>query len=171
MNKNWIIILAILIVGLFGLYQIVETSTTVGHAVATIDKVVVTLPSGFTNFDSHEKYIGIENRNTNEKIFFTHNKDGNHTDESFENKLAKLDNSWDIEVTKNTTKTVNNITVKTIFYTNTTENQTEYIESFFYEFNTTYSVKTLNFDNATQAEKNIDFIIETLHIDYKQPQD
>lgn len=168
MDKRWILILLILIAGLFSLYHIVETSTTVGHAITVLDKVVVTLPSGFTNFDSHEKYVGIENKNNDEKIFVHLEKKGNSTD-LYENRISKLKASWDIQDIKNKTGKINNITVKTVYYKNSTENLTEHIESYFDEFNSTFSVRTWGFENATQAESNIQFIIETLHIDYKQP--
>ena len=169
MDKRWILIFVILIIGIFCLYQVVESSTTVGHAIATIDDVIVTIPTGFTNFQSHEKYISIENKNTNEKLFLIH-KDKS-ADEAFKKRFYDLESYYDIEIKDNTTKEFKNTTVRSVYYINTTENNTEYIESFFEGCNHTYCVKTWNYETQDQAEKNIEFIIETLHIDYKRPRD
>ena len=53
MDRRWIGILIILIVGLSAMYLIVDNSNTVGNAISVIGDVSVTLPPGYKTGATH----------------------------------------------------------------------------------------------------------------------
>lgn len=60
MDKRWLIIIIIFIIGLGSMYYIVDNSNTVGSAITTFSKTTITIPEGFsvgdTSSDSVELY-------------------------------------------------------------------------------------------------------------------
>ena len=170
MDKRWILIIIIFIAGFSGLYWINDNTTTVGNAIASVDNVIITLPPGFTNFQTHENSANIENKHTHEKLYFKSTAKGDHALEKYNNLLKEFNEDENIKVTNNTTMKVGNVTAYVIYYQNSTSGEpVDYIRAYFYNYDTTYFVTMWNFENTDRGNSNLKFIIETMYPDYKKP--
>lgn len=170
MDKRWILVIAILIIGFASLYIIADTSNNVGNAIASVDGVIVTLPPDFTNFQAKEKSVNIENKYTYEKLYFKSIADGDHAYEQYNNTIKDLDNDEDIEITNKTTMKVDNVTAYVIYYQNSSSGEAkEYIKGYFYDYDTTFVVTMWNFNSTERGNSNLKFVIENLYPDYKKP--
>ena len=172
MDKRWLIIIITLFVGLCCLYVIVDNSTSVGKGIVSVDRVIMTLPPGFTNFQKHGDTVSVENKYGGEKLYFESIERGNHSLEAYHDKTNSLKELGTVEITKNVTLQFGDIKAHTIYYHNTERNNnSEYIASYFDKFNNTFGVTVWNFKDTEQGESFIKFVIETLYEDYKKPQE
>ncbi len=172
MDKRWIGILIILIIGLCSMYIIVDSSTTVGTAITVVNKTVVTLPSHFSIEDSGNNYAKIVNKDTKEKVSF---KDLGKKDialDSFNNKLNGLNKDSGINVRNSSTIDMNSTKVYKIDFQNlTTENTTNISICYVYTCYHTFSIQFKNYNNDTNLNKDLEFIISNMKPDFKQSQD
>lgn len=171
MDKRWILILIILIAGLSCMYWIVDSSTTVGSAIAPVNRSYITLPDGFSIAETKTASATIIDKSTNEKIFV---KDIGKEDSALPNFNSKVDTlmkSADIKIISNASKETNGITYYQADYQNTTGNVTNYTISYVHTNNHTYLIRMQNYDNPSKLEKDLDYIVNTLRPDYKKAQD
>ena len=145
MDKRWILILIIIIVAVVCGYLVLDSSTTVGKAVAVADRCVFTLPDGFSLKESGNTYVEIERDETPEEIGDSYVFIGNET-----------------------TKTPKGIEIFTTYYKNSTGNVSS---SFFYTSNHTFIVYTIGYKDSAALKKDVNYIADTLRPDYKQAQD
>ena len=103
MDRRWIAILIILIIGIGCGYFIAQHSSTIGHAIADVSKSTVSIPYGFSAGLADEKSLVIENKNTKEKMYIEDLGPGDTAKKSLEYKLGKI--SEDNEIIDNTTIT------------------------------------------------------------------
>ena len=172
MDKRWILFCITLIIGLCCLYLIVDNSTSVGDAIASVDEVIVTLPPGFTNFQTHDNSVNIENKYGKEKLFFKSTQKGDNASNKYENSLNTWNSDPDILITNNTTMKINNVTAYVICYQNISpEKPIDYMRAYFYDYNSTFLVTMWDFDSYEKAESNLKFLVESLYPDYKKPSD
>ena len=68
MDKRWILILIILIVGGYCTYNIVDSSTTVGDAITVVNKSVITIPKDFSIADTDKNSVDLIDNKDNKKI-------------------------------------------------------------------------------------------------------
>ena len=68
MDKRWIIIIIILIVGFSSLYFIVNDSMRLGKAIDTIDNVIITLPTDFKIGEKTPTSAELMDRDADKKI-------------------------------------------------------------------------------------------------------
>lgn len=170
MDKRWIYILIILIIGVSALYFIVDTSTTVGSAIVSLSTFTDTLPDSYNIKASEKEYAIFVNRKTNETIYIGDVGKGNLTDKRFDEKLAELKNDENITSINITGETHNNITLKTIFYEKI-PNNTINKASIFMKFDHTFMVNSYNYHDEGRLDYGAHFVIDTLKRDYKKSQD
>ena len=81
MDKRWILILIIFLVGVAALYFVVDTSNTVGKAVVAVNTYTITVPETY-NIENSETYLAtVINRATGEKITVEDVGKGNDVDD------------------------------------------------------------------------------------------
>lgn len=168
MDKRWIYILVILIIGVSCLYLIVESSTTIGKATVSVNSFLVTAPDSFNIFDDDKYYTDLINRNTREKLFIKDlgkKKDIINSDMS--ERVEKLYEDGNYANIKNITPYDDDI--PTVYYedSNSTLNQMSYVV----KYNHTFFIRASHFhDNATM-QKDVKFVIDSIIPNYKQKQD
>lgn len=170
MDKRWIYILAIMIIGFACLFLIVDSSTTLAKANVKISGCTVTLPSTLNVHDSGGKFLNLTNRDNGEHIFMEATEKGDNVKNTFIEKMNTLKNDPSIENLTNSTSEVDNCTVMTAEY-KTAGNDTLNQISVFFKFKNTFVIKCSDYDNQTTMEDNAEFLIKTMKIDYKQKQD
>lgn len=168
MDKRWILIFILLIIGIGCAYLIIESSTTVGSAIADVSKSIVTMPSDFSKGDSDKNDLLLVNKKNDEKIYIKDISKSDISKEKFNKKLKSFKNDG-IEVTKNTTTTVDTITVYTFYYTNETGFNNSI--SYFTSYNHTYYLKNMGYTDINKLNEDISFVVTTLQPDYKKSQD
>ena len=170
MDRRWLLIILILIVGLGCLYFIVDNSTSVGTAIASVDQVIVTLPPGFTNFQTHDNSVGIENKYTKEKLYLESIEHKDTASSRFNKTVSNLQEKEDVKVINYTTINVKNVTAYIVYYQNISSGTPEnHMTGYFYDFNSTFVVSMEKFSDYNKGESNIRYIIDTLYTDYKKP--
>lgn len=170
MDRRWILLIIILIIGIGCMHYIVSTSPEIGTAIASVDRVMVTLPDGFTNFQTDENSVSMESKYTHEKLFFKSSDRGDHAFEKYNHSLKEWKDDDTIKITNKSTMKIDNVTVYVICYQNSTSGQIkDYMRAYFYDFNTTFFITMWNFESYDKAESNLKYIVETLYPDYKKP--
>ena len=81
MDKRWIYILIIAVIGITCLFFIAESSTTIGKATVKVGHYITTLPDSFNINKNGEEYAKLINRKTNERIFIKDLGKGNLIDD------------------------------------------------------------------------------------------
>lgn len=176
MDKRWLIIILILIIGCGTLYLIVDNSNVVGKASVNLKDSTFTLPLGFDVFNSRQiNDIEIVNYKTNMKIQIIELENNNSAKADFNNSLSDLYNGTEFKVIDSGVATIANITCYVIQFKHNENvsgngsNNFTYI--FFYKDNYTYNIRVWNFDYKTDQEfvsGNVSFIIDSLRINYKK---
>lgn len=169
MNKKWIVIILVFLVGLSCIYLIVESSNTIGNAIMGVSKYTVTLPDGFSNAKSGDATPTMINGKTKETIVFKDLGNAKKMSEQMELEYKNLTSYSEIKILKNTTNNTGN-NVNIIIYKNLTDNK-NYSIAFFTKFNHGFSLKISNYNSENELNQHINFIINTMQPDYKQKQD
>lgn len=167
MDKRWLYILIILIIGISCMYLIVESSTTVGKATVKVNSFLVTVPDSFNIDGTGGHYAYLINRNTHESIYIHDVGKGNFIDKNMSEK-------WDMTINepekymnlKNTTHKKN---ISTMYYEdcNGTLNQI----TFFTKYNHTFYIKSEHFHDNNTMQKSAKSVIDSLIPNYKQKQE
>ena len=169
MDKRWILIIIIAIIGLSSMYLIVDESMTVGSAITTFSKTTITIPEGFSVEDTSNNLLTLYNKNNNEKIEIYDFGKGNTIKEMQTNITSEI-----LEE-----EGLNNVTNRTINLEDTEISQTilkngsnsKVVISYFYKYNHTYSIIMTGYKKLNTTTQDLDCIIYTLRPDYKQSQD
>ena len=160
MDKRWLGIIIILILGIGAMYMIVESSTTVGKAVAVVSEMTVTIPDGFTTLKDTDKHTVYLVNDEKETINVTVKGLGDTTSKEYKSALKSLEENDDIEVQDKK----ENDTIKIIYYKNLTSDK-EYTQTYFVKDNRTIELKMTKYENW---EEDWSFIIETIQHNFKQ---
>ena len=169
MDKRWILIIIIAIIGLSSMYLIVDESMTVGSAITTFSKTTITIPEGFSVEDTSNNIVTLYNKNNNEKIEICDFGKGNTVKEMQTNITAEILQE----------EGLNNVTNRTFNLDDTEINQTilkngsnsKVVISYFYKYNHTYSIIMTGYNKVNTTTQDLDWILCTLRPDYKQSQD
>lgn len=169
MDKRWILIIIIAIIGLSSMYLIVDESMTVGSAITTFSKTTITIPEGFSVEDTSNNIVTLYNKNNNEKIEIYDFGKGNTVKEMQTNITAEILQE----------EGLNNVTNRTFNLDDTEINQTilkngsksKVVISYFYKYNHTYSIIMTGYNKLNTTTQDLDCILYTLRPDYKQSQD
>lgn len=159
MDKKWIGIIIILIIGLSAMYYIVTTSNTVGNAVTVIDDVTITLPPGYKILGTHTEDTTLLNEGNNNTIYLKCVGNGDICKDTIKKEVKYIKKSADMEVVKTTDNSVvsQNVT--------SGENVTVMC---FEKWDRTIFMKLSKFNNQQELEKDSQFIIDNIKPDYKQ---
>ena len=158
MDKRWIYILIILIIGLSALYYIASSSDSIGQATVDVNTFVITLPDSF-NIDGTDKATAtLINRNTGEKLTVQDFGKGNHIKEVHTNNTVNNSNNENIVKIDNDTIKYHNITIYTVYMTSS--DNTTNATSYFMKFNHTFTITACNFKNHDSINNNVKYIIE-----------
>ncbi len=168
MDKRWILILIIIIVAVVCGYLVLDSSTTVGKAVAVADRCVFTLPDGFSLKESGNTYVEIERDGTPENIGIMEIGKNNTVKQEIKEEFTNGINDSYVFIGNETTKTPKGIEIFTTYYKNSTGNVSS---SFFYTSNHTFIVYTIGYKDSAALKKDVNYIADTLRPDYKQAQD
>ncbi len=168
MDKRGILIIIILIVGLSCMYVIASSSDYIGSAITDVNKSTVTLPSGFSIKNTDRSSVELINRQTNEIINVSDLGKQDSALKNFKDEIKYLSKVSRISDLINSTSIINNLTVYTIDYNNSTAiNHISYV----YTYNHTYSIKMTGYNDTDRASKNLVSIVNSIKPDYKQSQD
>lgn len=168
MDKRWIYIFIIFILGIVCLFFIVQTSTTVGTANVNLDKFTLTLPSEYNIEDNNGKYLEIYNKDTKAKIAIKDLGKKSNFAKDMQEKASALEAHENVTVVKNTTITVKNMTVPSIYYEKVQGNVNRV--TYFTKYDHSFSIECYNFHDNSSMEKHTLFLMENLRPDYKQKQ-
>lgn len=167
MDKRWIVIIIILIVGISSLFLIANESDRIGKAITTIDNVVITLPTDFKVESEGDGYTTIVNRNTGEKIHIDLIKGKNKAQSLMKNRLEEL-KSDNVDNIENYTQNIANITVYSISYQNlSSDPQVNYTANYLNKLNKTFVITASNYDDSSSQLSDLTEIINTLRLDFK----
>lgn len=169
MDKRWAFIIIILLIGLGSMVLIVSNSDTVGSAIVTFSKTTITLPHGYSVDEADGYSVSLYKKDGAEKITI---EDEGKKDTSKESLMNLSDEILGLEGNNTTTNiTKNKINNVSVYQTEITyENGTVYLSSLYYQKHT-YIIIMEKFKNKDDVDKEIKFIINTMHPDYKQSQD
>lgn len=168
MDKRWIVIFIILIVGISSLYFITDESMKIGKAITTIENVIVTLPTDFRVNADHETSVELINRNTDAKILVELIGQKNKAHQLMKNDLQELKNENVINI-KNNTQNISNITTYTISYQNlSSDSPVNYTVNYINKLNKTFIISTYDYNDNVSQMKDLTEIINTLRLDFKQ---
>lgn len=171
MDKRWIFILIILIIGVTCLYFVADSSTTVGKANVKVNSFLITIPDSYNIDNTGGDYAQLINRNTNEIIKVIDMGKGDSVDDSSNKDMEILqDNESVSEVEKGAfkkdTESLPCIEYK-IYDDENTTNQIVY----FTKYNHTFKIKSTDIHDKNTLKENIKFIIDSLTPNFKQKQD
>ena len=173
MDKRWLGILIILIVGCCCMYFVATSSDSVGLSITKVNKTLITLPSDFSIEDTEKGSAKIINWNTNQTI---HIKDLGKQDnafDKFQEKINELKKDPKIKINGNSTRNISGKPTYTIDITNTTSgNPDNSTIAYVFTCNHTFVLKLKNYkDNKNKLNHDLDFVVKNMKIDYKQSQD
>ena len=172
MDKRWIGILIILIVGCICMYHIVDTSTTVGNSITVVNKTVVALPNELSIDDSGSNSAKLVNKDTREKVYIEDMGKADIASDSFNKKLKEVEHDSNIQINNNSTVKIKNVTVYRVDCENfTTENATNISICYAYTCYHTFLIQFKNYSDNIRLDKNLDYLITNMKPDFKQSQD
>lgn len=168
MDKRWILILIIFLVGVAALYFVVDTSNTVGKAVVAVNTYTITVPETY-NIENSETYLAtVINRATGEKITVEDVGKGNDVDDMYEQELTDIQSASNVTTINHTTEKYKNTTLKTIYYEKS--NKINKI-SVFTKFGHTFTITSEKYKDIDTLNEKTHFILDSLKQDYKKSQD
>lgn len=159
MDKRWLVIILIFIIGAGGLYYIVGSSDTVGKAVTVCDEMTITLPSGFNILHKNTANITLLNHQ-NETLFIKIIGMDTNSHDEYLNRLDLLKENSAIEIEK----TDDNNEYHSIYYENI-DTGNKSVVCFFDKDNRTIEVKMHQYPGF---EDDLNFTIETITHNFKQ---
>ena len=157
MDKRWLGIIIILILGIGAMYFIVDSSPTVGKAVAVASEMTITIPDGFNLLKDTEQTIDMIN-SQNETINITIIGLGDNASNEYKATLKAFEKSDDIEVQDK------NATGNMIFYKNLTADK-ECSVTYFVKENRTIELQMTKYENW---ENDWKFVVDTIQHNFKQ---
>ncbi len=163
MDKRWLTISIILIIGLGCMYWVASTSTSVGSAVTIVNDVSVTLPHGFKISVSDADQATLIDEGSNETIFMKYLSDGNNSLNEYKKEIKAMSGNSALEIVDNSS----NKTVHTLYCKNW-DKDANYSLTYFEKFDRTLLIKMENYDDTEKQNSDMMYIINNLQPDYKQ---
>lgn len=154
MDKRWIIIFVIFLLGMSGLYFTANESYKIGDAISIIDNVIITLPQNFKIADKTPDQLTICDRSSDDTISVKLIKDYKDAYNLMKTDMSKNDENSDFKVSD-----IKVFEIKD----KTTGNSTYY----FNKFNKTFIIKSENYNNVDKENSDVNYIIDSIRIDFK----
>ena len=170
MDKRWIYILIIAIIGFACLFYIVDSSTTLGSANVHVNKFIVTLPPDYNVAGDGNTYMDAINKQTNEHIVIKDVGKGNLISSEIVKRTDNFKNNENITSTEYSSIEINCENMTTLEYkTINNDNINKII--FLTKDDHTFTFECKDFHNETKLENDVSFLMDTLMRDIKQKQD
>lgn len=169
MDKRWIFILIIIVIACACGYLIVNSSTTVGSAIADVSKSTVTLPHSYSVKDSTNEDIIITNKkNMHEEIYIKDIGKEDFALKEFKADFKKLSSDGSVDELKNTSNTTEDYKLYNAYY----KNGSDYMSvSYLYKNEHTYLIKATGYSDIDNLIEKVNFVADTIKPDYKKSQD
>ncbi len=164
MDKRWIGIIVILIIGLFAMYLIVDNSTSVGNACTIVGDESVTVPPGLKIGNTNALSVTLYNPSNNDTIHIKFIGKGDTTLKEYKKCLNALKQNSKV----NNIKDEKNNNTYIIHYNNLTSKDPNEMRVFVAKNNRTISMKFIKYTDTDKQKQDMDFIVKTLKHDYKQ---
>lgn len=173
MDKRYLLIIFILVIGGINLALIADHSDVVGTASVNFGNHTFSLPDGFNLGESSEDSVMLIGTNSNLRIEFTAL---DRNDLNYNETLDDLRNGSDYRVLSNGTIRTGEMTINAIFFTDLVGNNSDevannYTSFFFTKDNDTYRINVWNFDYENDRDSvisDLSYILNSLRINYKQ---
>lgn len=169
MDKRWIYVIIIFIIGFTAMFYIVDTSTTVGKAVVAVNTHLVTVPSSFNIEGNEYNYALLVNRQTQEHIFIKDLGKGDLVNQSFEEEIGDIEATENVSRISYTTEKYNDKTYHVINYETSDGKYNKVLV--FTQTHHTFKIKSTDFMDEKSLKENTEFVIDTFKQDYKKTQD
>ncbi|WP_407392045.1 hypothetical protein [Methanobrevibacter sp.] len=172
MDKRWILLIIIAIVGISCMYNIVTTSTSIGTPITNLNKSLVTIPDDYGIGDTDKKSVEIYNKSCEEeKLYIEDLGKVNESLDKFNSKLNKLSHDSNVKIIKNSSNYTDGIDVHSVYYQKL-DNPDKYESvSYITCINHTFYIKMYGYDDLNQMDYPFNFVVDTLQPDYKRSQD
>lgn len=151
MDKRYLLIIVILIMGCSTLYFITNASYSIGSATATLGNSIFSLPEGFSVDHSEKNYVSILN---NDGVYMHINVVNGKKDDNYNGTLSYLSRK-NIPIVSSGSINVKDIVVDSVFYNKTEHNSTsrsnDNVYGAFFIFNKqnrTFNIEVTHFDYA-----------------------
>lgn len=167
MDKRWLSIIIILIVGVTCMYVIAESSDSVGSAITIVNKTVVTLPDGFTIGADESNSAKLIQKNGDKSIFIKDMGKKNKAEKYYKESLKQLKSSDYIILLSNSTTKINNNPIYKIDTVDVAKGHNITV-IFAYAAKHTFTIKMECYDNPQQLDDDLSYLINTMKSDYKQ---
>lgn len=161
MDRRWIGILIIMLIGMGCMYFIVDNSNTVGNAITVVNDVSIVLPTGFKISDTHSNEALLSSESNNESIFIECIVDKN-PEKEFTKKITSFQNKNNVELKNLSNKTIKHINFKDV----DSEKSTSFI--LFENLGHPFIMKMENYESADKQDNDMTFIIGNMKHDFKQ---
>lgn len=169
MNKQYLVIIIILIMGLTSLYFISINSDVVGSASISVNKYIFSSPEGFVLDYSKSNEVALHSSSEeNLSMYVTIIDDSNY----FPSFLDWLENNSDYTILSKGSIKVNDIDVDTVYNRHKLNNNLSNNCSIFYfnKYGTNFKLEITGFNYDTDRNKTMNFLIDvvtSLKPDYK----
>ncbi|WP_298500435.1 hypothetical protein [uncultured Methanobrevibacter sp.] len=171
MDKRWIYILIIFIIGVSCLYLVADTSTTIGKANVKVNAFLITIPDSYNIDDTGGAYAQLINRNTNEIINVEDMGKGNTIKDFSDIEIDMLEMNESFSKVEKGTFKIDNESYTCISYETDSDDNTTNQIIYFTKYNHTFRIESTNIQNNNTLKDNIKFIMDSLTPNYKQKQD
>lgn len=168
MDKRFILIILIIILGVFNLYIISEYSDVIGSASVDVSKYTFSLPKDFILLNTNNQNdVAIYNTKTGLNIMVSVIPKYNSS-----YKFASINNDTNTTVLSNGTINRNDITIDSIYYNNVNHGNKPPSVAIFYfkKDDASFKITMDNFNYESQREETIDAllgIIDSIRINHK----
>ncbi|WP_458455326.1 hypothetical protein [Methanobrevibacter sp.] len=154
------------------MYYIASTSTTVGTAIADINKTTISMPEGFSKGSSDDGSLELINKNNDENIYLKDLGKLDSSKDAFDKKIKSLKTAGDVTINGNKTNVFNNVSTYTVYYTNSSDSDA-YNRSMSYVYcaGHTFYIKMAGYTDIDKLNSDLEYIVSTMQPDYKKSQD
>lgn len=169
MDKRFILIIFIIIIGVFNLFIISENSDVIGSASVDVSKFTFSLPKDFILLNTNNQNdVSISNTKTGLRIMVSVIP---HYNASY--KFDSLQNDTNKTILSNGTINRNDIKIDSMYYNPVTPDNNHSSAAIFYfnKNNASFKISMDNFNYETQREETIDAllgIIDSIRINHKR---
>lgn len=167
MDRRYLLIIVIIILGSINMFFIAESSDIIGSASVSFDGYTVSIPKGFSLMNTNENSVVINNPNSNLYIaIYSIDKDYD-----YEKFLDNINENNSYKVLSKGTINIKNVTVDSLYYygPDSRGNVGNRSIFFFEKLDSKFEIQMTNFD-YNHREKTIEaltLIVDSLRDDYK----
>lgn len=162
MDRRWIGIIIIMLIGMGCMYFIVDSSNTVGNAITVVKDVSIVVPPGFKISDSHSTDALLSSESNNESISISCIVDDKNPEKEFTKAITSLQNKNNVELKNLSNKTIKHVNCKDV----DSGKNTSFI--LFEKEGHPFIMKMENYESSAQQDKDMMFIIDNIQHDFKQ---